>query len=353
MRTRQLRHALPHTTTLAFALLLTACATTGPQKKEPLASGPNSIVNLRTGDVLSRTEAAGYLATHRHVYVGERHGSAVHHGVQLQVAKALLAQGQPIAIGVEWLPVETQGDLDEGLAGRITEKVFLDRAKWAKRWGHPYEHYRKILRWAKESRVPVWALNAPSGLSRAVAQHGPSGVPDKLKPYLPPLNTGNAAHEAFFREMMKHAAHGHGKAKKGSKRTKPSPEHGKAKKGGKGQKPPHGHGKRKAPSLARYYLAQLVWDESMSRNLTRHLKSPAAAGRTAVVFAGLGHIDHAHGIPLRARKLLGLDFAIVLPAAAGKAHEFGALIGDKPYPKQRADLLWEAAPAVEVAGRRR
>ena len=94
--------------------------------------------------------------------------------------------------------------------------------------------------------------------------------------------------------------------------------------------------------MERYYLAQLVRDEAMSRNLALRLQSPEGRGKQAVVMAGAGHIAYGHGIPSRARALLGKPFRIILPVLAGKMMDHHKLLRKKTYPLKRGDLLWEA-----------
>ena len=100
--------------------------------------------------------------------------------------------------------------------------------------------------------------------------------------------------------------------------------------------------------MDRYYLAQLVWDESMSRNLAERLGSDEGAGRTAVVLAGMGHIAYGLGVPLRAQQILKKPFAIVLPVARGKMGDHHPTLRKSGYPKKRGDLLWEAPISGKV-----
>ena len=310
-------------TPLLLAVLL-GCGV--PPEREALPIGPERfIVDVPTGEVLSAREAAERLGDVRHVYVGEQHTSELHHRVQLEVLRTLAAAGVDLAVGVEWLPASSQPILDDYLAGRIEEPGLVQRLDWKHIWGHDFANYAPLLRWAREAGVPMWALNAPAGLSARVAQVGVAGLTEGQRKALPPLDTGNEAHREFFRMMMaQNAGHGHHQ-----------------------HRHQHGHGQDQAPALdpaalERYYLAQLVWDESMSRNLAARLASPEGKGKTVVVLAGLGHVDHGHGIPLRAKKLTGLDFAIVLPVENGTMADQHHLLRRKGYPEQRADLLWEA-----------
>ena len=94
--------------------------------------------------------------------------------------------------------------------------------------------------------------------------------------------------------------------------------------------------------MDRYYDAQVLRDEYMAKNLASHLNAQANKQRIAVVFAGVGHTDFGHGIPLRAARLLSAPFRIVLPIPHGRMDDHMGHLKNAPYPRRRADYLWEA-----------
>ena len=53
-------------------------------------------------------------------------------------------------------------------------------------------------------------------------------------------------------------------------------------------------------AFARFYSAQLVWDESMAESVTRALSTPSAP-RRLIVLAGTGHVG-PHAMPGRVRR---------------------------------------------------
>jgi uncharacterized iron-regulated protein len=274
----------------------------------------NLIIELSTGEALSVDQAAERIKHVRHIYVGERHGAKDYHQVQLNVLKALRRHQVDLAIGIEWLPTGAQQALDDWIAGKIDDATFVHRSKWRKVWGHAFRHYAAIFKWARKHKIPMWALNAPRGLAKMVRIHGKEKLPAKWKKHVTPLDSGNEAHKAFVKKMFSHLKQAH---------------------------PKHFHHSTDGKGFERYYLAQLVWDEAMSHNLARHLKSPEGRGKTAVVFAGVGHIAHGHGVPLRARELLDEPFKIVLPVPPGSMGKRHHWLKKKGYPNKRGDLLWE------------
>ena len=268
------------------------------------------MLNLTDGGAESLPKVLADLASVRHVYVGEVHLSDAHHAVQLEVAERLQDSGAEIVLAIEWLPGLTQPALDAWTAGELTEAVFLERVQWGRFWGHPFDGYRPIFHWARANRVRIVALNPPPGLAEAVRRGGPEGVPASLRGALPPLDSANDAHRRYFFERMAEAGRAHG----------------------------HGHSLGPAV-LERYYQAQLVRDETMAAGVARLVaESPR---RVVVVLAGAGHVDFAHGIPVRAAKSAG-PFRIVLPVEAGKIPEAAREVTAKDYPDRRADYAWEA-----------
>ena len=105
--------------------------------------------------------------------------------------------------------------------------------------------------------------------------------------------------------------------------------------------------------MDRYYDAQVLRDEYMARNLAKRLAETTHSGRVAVVFAGVGHTDFALGIPLRAAQLVRSPFRIILPVQNGSMDKHASSLRNRPYPRRRADYLWEAPkhrPNLAVSG---
>src|SRR5690606_15958860 len=67
-----------------------------------------------------------------------------------------------------------------------------------------------------------------------------------------------------------------------------------------------------AEELDNYYLAQVIWDESMAARAADWVKQQLP-GRKLVIFAGAAHC-HPHAIPLRIKKRGPLRVVSVLPA---------------------------------------
>lgn len=302
---------------MALAVLVVigtgGCATTAPAPGGATRDDARpTVYDLRSGATLHPDEAAAWLIGHRQVYVAERHTDPASHTAQLDVLRRMRRAGRSLAVAIEWLPAEAQPALDGYLTGDLDERALQEAVDWEGTWGHPFHHYAPILRFARDARLPVWALDAPRGLARQVGRGGIEGLSAADRARLPPLDTANDAHRAWFGELMSALAHDHAGAE--------------------------GHGPIDPDKLGRYYLAQLVRDELMARHLADHLaRSPDAL--TAVVLAGRGHIVYGHGVPLRVEALTDAGFAIVLPEAAADVSEPPAA-SPEPYPGRPGDLLW-------------
>ena len=262
------------------------------------------------GARLGADAVAARLRATRCVYVAEQHAVPAYHAVQRAVLERLARGGAELVIAIEWLPPSAGLALDAWLSGADPVEALATALDWAHRWGHEFAAYAPIFRWAREHDVRIVPVNAERGLARAVARAPLAEVPPETRAILPPLDTGNPPHRAFFDAMMQAAMAG------------------------------HGGGALADTVLDRYYLAQLVWDETMSRNVAELLADPAHPRRVVVVFAGAGHILHGLGVPLRVRALTGLPFTIVLPVPMGELAEREAGPPGAPYPARDADLLW-------------
>ncbi len=61
---------------------------------------------------------------------------------------------------VECLTATDQPFLEDFLNGKLTEKEFLSRVQWKKKWSFPWENYRPLFKWAQLHRIKVYGINA-------------------------------------------------------------------------------------------------------------------------------------------------------------------------------------------------
>lgn len=272
------------------------------------------VLDAKSGEVLDAHEVARRILGARVILVGEEHGNPIFHEVQREVLE-LVAARKPgsVALGVEWLPRSAR--LALAGFGVATPPATLDElrraVRWDELWGHELSAYARVLEAARRVRAPIVPLNAEPGLARLVARGGVDGVPPERQAELPPLDSGNDAHRAWFRERMQAAAHGHAAHALSD------------------------------DAFEHYYLAQLLWDETMARAILEALAHHAHI----VVCAGLGHVERGLGIPAR---LGATRHLIVIPVAS--ASEAARRAFDGELPEREADLFWVPLTPPESPG---
>ncbi|MFB2833556.1 ChaN family lipoprotein [Floridanema evergladense] len=230
-------------------------------------SSPVSQQNYTTPEFLQNLTKANV------IYLGETHTSEADHKAQLEIIQQIYGKKPKIAIAMEMFQRPYQGAIDRYLAGKITEQELLTQTEYQQRWGFPWEYYAPILRFAKENRLPVLALNTPSEVTRKVARQGLESLTPEEKKYIPPIaeiRTDNTE----YRQMLLDVFNQHQKG---------------------------GHGS--SASFERFFSAQVLWDETMAENIAEFVK--ANPNHTVIVLAGQGHLVYGYGIPSRVARRLG------------------------------------------------
>jgi uncharacterized iron-regulated protein len=248
-------------------------------------------------DELSRTKV---------VYVAEQHDNPRHHALQLYVLTQLVRRDPSVAVGMEMFQRPFQAALNDyvglGASPPIDEEELLRRTEYAERWGFDFALYRPILRFARDHKLSVVALNAPRELTRKVAQGGLAALTPGERITLPTLDLSDVEHRRYARL----AFHSHGAPEPAhlpmGRARLPSATHG------RGGRPHGGH----AGSFDNFYAVQVLWDETMATAVATTLSSPAAP-RRLVVLAGEGHIRAGVGIPKRAARRKAAPFRTVAP----------------------------------------
>ena len=78
-----------------------------------------------------------------------------------------------------------QGVLDDYTAGRISEKEFLKKSEYFKRWVFDYNLYKPILDFAREEKIPLVALNIRREIVAKVSKSGLDSLSDEEKKEIP------------------------------------------------------------------------------------------------------------------------------------------------------------------------
>ena len=234
-----------------------------PIAAQPQVTRPRSPQPLDTQVVLKQ------LAQSNVVYLGETHDRPDDHADQLSILQSLSQDRPNLVIGMEMFQQPYQGAIDSYLAGKLNETELQAQTQYAKRWGFDWEFYAPILRFAKENKIPVIALNTPSEVTRKVARTGLDSLTTDDRRYIPPTReivVGPANYRDRIRQIYDEAHQGKGNSQ----------------------------------GFDRFFQAQVLWDETMADRIARSLRQQPNA--LVVVLVGQGHLLYGDGIPDRVKR---------------------------------------------------
>ena len=269
-------------------LVLLVCAWFNPLQQ---AFAHPHILDVKTGEEIDFQAMLADLADVQVIYIGESHGDAGHHRMQLTIIDALARKTPALAVGLEMFQVDFQQDLDRWVAGKLDENEFLPIYEQNWSW---WPGYRPIFEYAKDRQVPLVALNISRDITRQVARNGfDSLTAEQLQGIEGAPCIVDPEYEDFIRRAL----------------------------GG------HGHNQ---PNFFYFCEAQLLWDISMARHLARFIaKNPE---HKILVLAGNGH-SWKYGIPSQLRKIMPLAYRVILPEVRGRLDATNVGLND-------ADYLW-------------
>jgi uncharacterized iron-regulated protein len=244
---------------------------------EPAALKKGQILHLATGRIVSESQFLEYLSHYRIVFVGETHDSIDDHTVEFKVLEGL-HQRWPgrLALGLEMLPRNAQADVDAYVEGEMDEESFAH--VWTRHWGHTFRYYEEILRYARDNRIKVLALNTDGDLKKAVREKPVEEIESDLADRLPEMDLADPYH----RDMTEAIFDAH----------------------------------RMGPQdTEAFYRVQVLWDETMAQTAADYLSGPEGEGKRLVIFAGGHHVRHGYGIPRRLFRRIPVPYVIVIPFA--------------------------------------
>ncbi|MCB2190379.1 MAG: ChaN family lipoprotein [Deltaproteobacteria bacterium] len=290
---------------LALSLMALAVGCAGMNSTPPRVLAPGDYLAPPDPHPLSRDELEGRLAKARVVLVGERHDHPGHHAIQLQVLKALAAQG-PLVVGVEWLQQDAQPACDALSAGKITLEEFRAQVKWEQNWGFPWKMVAPIFAEVRSQSLTLVALNAPQSVVRQVARGGLKSLTTQQRASIAPAL--NLDDPVYRKKVARQFAF---------------------------------HGVKDPEAQENFFAAQVVRDETMAHNLALRLVPWPDGGKRGLVLAGAGHVAGDMGLPPRiTRRLPGARPLTILPVSAK-----GALMMNMAGENAPADLLAVSTPA--------
>lgn len=247
------------------------------------------------------------------VYLGETHDRQNDHDAQLEIIQTLWLNSQAssgkvcCAIAMEMFQRPYQSVLDRYLANKITETQLKELSQYPKRWGFPWEYYSPILRFAQEKRLPVLALNTPSEVTRKVARSGLNNLTVAERRFIPPISAIRAEPETYRQEMRQVYEEIH-------------------------------QGKSNSSQFDRFFLAQVLWDETMAETISQFLqKHPQTQ---VIVLVGQGHVAYRYGIPDRVARRVSNGKSLLQSVVLLNPPQELTTLKDQPA----ADYFWYRNP---------
>jgi uncharacterized iron-regulated protein len=284
----------------ALALLVAAPAARAQSRLLHLAIGDparksreaplvlDGITDTKTGDLITPDELALRLATTRLLLIGEEHTNVQCHLVQYRVLQALIKSGRRVFIGLEMYPYTEQRFLDQWRDGLLTEDGFVNISHWYDNWGYNWNYYRDIFLLARDSKVPMFAVNTPREVVAAVRKKGLANLTPEEAAHIPKdIDVNSADHMTFFKTTFE---------------GNEGPVHG----GGMGD-----------DMWMNMLSAQATWDATMGFNGVEALKAQKDPKAIMVILVGSGHVAYGVGIERQARKWYDGPIASLIPVSVG------------------------------------
>ncbi|WP_200762463.1 ChaN family lipoprotein [Nitrosophilus alvini] len=209
------------------------------------------------------------------VFIGEQHTEFSNHLNQLKIIKAMFEKDPKLAIGMEMFQEPFQKYLDEFIEGRISEKEMLKKTEYFKRWKYDYNLYRPIILFAKKHKIPIVALNIEREITKKVVREGIDSLSKEERAKVPKsIDFGNREYKEELKRIFS------------------------------------GHQAESFKNFDEFYNAQLLWDETMAKNVARFLHNNPEF--KMAVLAGNGHVMFGYGIPDRIKRRGITDYKIVI-----------------------------------------
>src|SRR3989338_4793975 len=274
----------------------------------PAEINAGDIVHVATGEKITFAQLTDSLDGERIVYVGEAHSNKESHELELQVLKEFYKKyGDNIAVGMEMFKMPNQDVLDKWTGGEISEKDLLFSTDWDSECGYDYNHYKGIMDFIRDNKVPVVALNIKREFQKKISKNGIEGLSEEERETLPEIDTTDVYHRRYLERIMK----GHGDTDM-------------------------------SEAFERFYLIQCVWEDVMAESISKYLSSPEGKERKLLVFIGGGHIIYHFGVPKRVYRSNHLPYLTIT------TYELRDLKPEDDHPLFASDIPLQPADYVKV-----
>ncbi len=287
---------------------VTSILETNRLRNFPVEINAGDIVHVATGEKINFAQLADSLDGVRIVYVGEVHSNRESHVLELQVLKEFYKRnGGNVAVGLEMFKRPHQDILDKWTGGEISEKDLLFSTDWDYEWGYDYNHYKGIMDFIRDNKIPVVALNIKREFQKKISRDGIEGLSEEERKTLPEIDTTDVYHRRYLERIMK------------------------------------GHGDTDvSEAFERFYLIQCVWEDVMADSISKYLSSPEGKDKKLLVFIGGGHIIYHFGVPKRVYRHNHLPYLTVA------TYELRDLKPEDDHPLFASDIPLQPADYVNV-----
>ncbi|MGC5701997.1 ChaN family lipoprotein [Pseudomonas sp. NFXW11] len=157
-----------------LSLLLAACQSKPGVLPPPLAQDTGTIIDLRSGEVLTPLALVQRLAQAPRLIVGEQHDNADHHALQLWLLRSLAVQRPQSSLLLEMLNPDQQPRVD-GLKRSLTGQRLPDGLPNLLAWqpGWDWSLYGPLLGYALKQPYPLLAANLDRQEVRGIYARAP------------------------------------------------------------------------------------------------------------------------------------------------------------------------------------
>ncbi|MGQ9571003.1 MAG: ChaN family lipoprotein, partial [Thermodesulfovibrionales bacterium] len=246
------------------------------------------VLGIIPGQSLKLEDVINAVSEKPIIYIGERHTNYEDHKVQLELIMEMSRRGRKIAIGMEMFQKPFQKAIDDYLSGVISEREFLKKTEYFKRWKFDYNLYREIIDFAKANNIPIVALNLREEIIKKVSEGGLDALTDKEKKEIP---QDMDMYDEAYKERLKTVFELHEKSR--------------------------------IKDFEYFRQSQILWDETMAHSIAEFMNDNP--DYQMIILAGEQHIIYDSGIPKRAFRLNGKDYATLIN---GISEKFDNDIGD-------------------------
>ncbi len=276
----------------------------------PAEINAGDIVHVATGEKITFAQLADSLDGTRIVYVGESHSNKESHELELQLLKEFYKRnGGNIAVGMEMFKRPHQDILDKWTGGEISEKDLLFSTDWDDEWGYDYNHYKGIMDFIRDNKIPVVALNIKREFQKKISRNGIEGLSEEERETLPEIDTSDVYHRKYLEKIMN--VHSHGDTDM-------------------------------SEAFERFYLIQCVWEDVMADSISKYLSSPEGEEKNLLVFIGGGHIIYHFGVPKRVYRNNHLPYLTIT------TYELRDLKPEDDHPLFASDIPLQPADYVNI-----